>query len=186
MIHVPRGYRGIHHETLGKDFLALHGAVLMPDQILGKDVAARLRAKQPEAWYPIDELVEALEQLGRKLGADSLRKVGQSIFNAGPARSVKDSVRSAHALLHGFDRLYHRTNRGIDIGGWAVLQFEPGKAILEKTSPHHCSMEEGIVDAALRTINTPSTIHQSACLRAGADACRFVITSHVVDRRWTG
>jgi hypothetical protein len=186
MIRAPRGYRGINHETIGKDFLALHDAVLMPEQIFGKDVAAWLRAKQAEAWYPVHELVHSLEQLGRKLGADSLRKVGQSIFNAGPAEIVKTTVPSAHALLHGFDRLYHRTNRGIDIGGWAVLELKPGRAILEKTSPHHCSMEEGIVDAALRAVGAPSTIYQSACLRTGADACWFVITSHVVDRRWTG
>jgi hypothetical protein len=186
MIHVPRGYRGINHETIGRDFLALHDAVLMPDQIFGKDVAARLRSKQPDTWYPVAELVNSLDQLGRKLGADSLRKVGQSIFNAGPAEIVKKTVTSAHALLHGFDRLYHRSNRGIDIGGWAVLDFRPGKAILEKTSPHHCTMEEGIVEAALRAVNAPSTIYQSACLRTGADACRFVITSHVVDGRWTG
>ena len=30
-----------------------------------------------------------------------------------------------------------------------MLGFEPGKAELEKTTPHHCVMEEGIFSAAL-------------------------------------
>ena len=137
MIHIPRGYRGINHETIGADLLALHAAVLMPEQILGKGLAARLKGKRADAWYPIAEILEPLEELGRKLGADSLRKVGSTIFNAGPADIVQKAAMSAHDLAYGFDRLYRTTNRGLEIGGWAVIEFKEGKAILEKTTPHH-------------------------------------------------
>jgi hypothetical protein len=164
----------------------LYAAVLMPEQILGKDIAARLKNKKADAWYPVAEIIDPLEELGRKLGADSLRKVGSTIFNAGPAEIVQKSVSSARDLAYGFDRLYRSTNRGLEIGSWTVVEFKEGRAVLEKTTPHHCSMEEGIIDAAFRAVNTPSTVYQSACVRTGADACRFVITSHVVDVRWTG
>jgi hypothetical protein len=82
--------------------------------------------------------------------------------------------------------MYRLANRGAELGGWVVLEFEPGRAVLEKTTPHHCSMEEGILDAAFRVVGTPATVYQSACVRVGADACRFVITSHIVDHRWMG
>ena len=186
MIHIPRGYRGIKHETIGADLLALYAAVMMPEQILGKQMAARLKSRKPEAWYPIVEVLEPLEELGRKLGADSLRKVGSTIFHAGPAEIVRRTITSARDLAYGFDRLYRMANRGQEIGSWTVIEFKEGSAVLEKTTPHHCSMEEGILDAAFRAINAPATVHQSACLRNGADACRFVLTSHVVDHRWTG
>ncbi len=186
MLRAPRGYRGINHETIGADLLSLPGAVLMPEHILGKAAVARLRSKTANAWYPIAELLEPLEELGRKLGADSLRKVGQTIFNTSHAAGLRRSGLSARELAHGLDGMYRLANRGKDIGAWAVLDFQPGKVILEKTTPHHCSMEEGILDAAFSAIGTRATIHQSACVRAGADACRFVITSHIVDHRWVG
>ena len=186
MIHAPRGYRGINHETIGADLLALYAAVLMPEHIFGKDIAVRLRSKKADAWYPVAEILEPLEELGRKLGADSLRKVGSTIFNAVPAAIVQKNFSSAREVAYGFDRLYRTTNRGLEIGNWTVVEFKEGKAVLEKTTPHHCSMEEGILDAAFRAVNAPSTVYQSACLRNGAESCRFVITSHVVDHRWTG
>lgn len=93
---------------------------------------------------------------------------------------------SARDVVYGIDRLYRAANRGTDIGGWTVVTFEPGKAILEKTTPHLCLMEEGILEAGLRVLNVPAVIYQTACFRAGAEACRFSITSHVTDARWSG
>jgi len=88
--------------------------------------------------------------------------------------------------VHGIDGMYRAANRGTDIGGWAVLDFSPGKAVLEKTTPHHCVLEEGILEAALRAVNVTATIYQRTCFRKGADSCEIVISSHIVDGRWTG
>lgn len=87
-------------------------------------------------------------------------------------------------MLGGFDGLYNRANRGEAIGGWKVLAFKPGCARLEKTTPHHCALEEGIVTAALACVGVPATVSQEQCFRRGADSCIFVMTSVVVDQRW--
>jgi hypothetical protein len=182
----PRGYRGINHETIGTDILALLGSILMPEPILGPALTARLKAVKPTAWYPIADLLEPLEELDRKLNPDSLRKVGRTLFSLSHEEQFRKTATSARDVVHGIDRLYRAANRGTDIGGWSVVSFEPGKAILEKTTPHNCIMEEGILEAGLRVLNIPALIHQTSCFRAGAEACRFSITSHVTDARWSG
>ena len=107
----------------------------MPEQILGKDVAARLKSKKPDAWYPVAEIIDPLEELGRKLGTDSLRKVGITIFNGGPAEVVRKVISSARELAYGFDRLYRTTNRGLEIGSWTVVEFKPGKPCSRRRPP---------------------------------------------------
>jgi len=46
----PKRYRGHNHETIGSDVLSLLDAILMPEQVLGKDLTQRLRAIQPTEW----------------------------------------------------------------------------------------------------------------------------------------
>lgn len=186
MTRLPRGYRGINHETIGTDILSLVGSILMPEPILGSALTARLKAIKPTGWYPIADLLEPLEQLDRKLSPDSLRKVGRTLFSLSHEEQFRKVASSARDFFHGVNRLYRAANRGTDIGGWTVVSFEAGKATLEKTTPHHCVMEEGIIEAGLRVLNIPAVIYQTACFRAGAEACRFSITSNVNDARWSG
>jgi len=183
---LPRTYVGRNHETLGSDILAVVKALHAPERPLGPLLAARLQQVKPEGWYPIGMLLEALEVLDAKLGTYALRNVGWELFQMTHAAQVRASVASAHALLHGFDGMYHRANRGEGIGGWRVLSFGPGRAELEKTTPHHCVMEEGILQEALRTIGVKAEVAQRECFRRGADACIYVVTSPVTDQRWSG
>jgi len=82
--------------------------------------------------------------------------------------------------------MYRHANRGTAIGGWRVLRFEPGRAELEKTTPHLCTMEEGILTQALAALGIPVIIEQPACFRQGAAACHLVLTSRIADVRWIG
>lgn len=182
----PKGYRGIRHETIGSDVLALTHAVLMPEVVLGRERCESLRAIVSTTWYPIATLLEPLEYLDQRLGADSLRKIGQTLFALSHEERVRAALTCAEDVIYGIDTMYHAANRGKEIGGWRVVASVPGRAELEKTTPHHCVMEEGILEAALRTLQVPATIYQSECFRRGADACRFVITSHITDVRWSG
>ncbi len=186
MARFPRGYRGIEHETVGSDVLALLDSVLMPEQLLGADVFRELRKLRHDGWYPISTLLEPLERLDRVLGPSSLRRVGWSIFKLSHEQGLLQGTPSARDVIYGIDGMYHRANRGTDIGGWEVLTWAPGEAHLEKTTPHHCVVEEGILEAALRALDVPAVIYQPKCFRRGDEACRFVITSHVTNRRWMG
>ncbi len=180
----PRGYTGHNHETIGSDILAVVRSLKLPQLTLGKEVSDHLSSVDPHGWYPITVLLEAMERIDTKLGVDGLRQMGRLLFKLSHEQRV--APKSAREVIHGLDAMYHHANRGDGIGGWRVALFEPGLAHLEKTTPHHCAMEEGIVGAALQAAGTPCTIKQPSCMRTGADHCLFVISSVITDQRWSG
>lgn len=182
----PRGYLGLKHETIGSDILAVLDALVLAEQVLGKERVAQLRALSPTGWYPIATLLEPLEVMAEKFGAGSLKSVGWKLFTLSHAEAFKASAHSVKDLVYGIDVLYRRANRGEAIGGWKVLDFKPGEATLEKTTPHHCIVEEGILEEGLRVLGVPGMVSQTSCFRNGAECCLFRITSFVRDQRWGG
>ena len=182
----PRGYVGRDHQTIGSDILAVVRATLNPARTFDAEALRRLEQVKPEGWYPIGWLLDLMDQLYARLGDAGLRKTGRELFKLSHAETVRANVKSARDLVYGFDKLYRAANRGHLIGGWEVELFRPGHAELVKTTPHHCVMEEGIFMEALGCIGVPSTVTQSACARTGADACRFTVSSMIMDGRWSG
>lgn len=186
MNRLPRSYTGINHQTLGSDILAVLKALHTPESTLGPDLHGRLKAVKPDQWYPISLLLEALAALDQKLGTYALKNVGWQLFQLSHAAEFRKVASSAKDVVYGIDGMYHRANRGTGIGGWQVLRFEPGRAELEKTTPHHCVMEEGILEEALRTLGVKAEVTQRQCFRKGAESCIYVISSPLTDERWTG
>lgn len=182
----PQSYVGIGHETIGSDILAFLKAVHAPDLVLTPELNARLKQVKPDEWYPIQLLLDLLAQLQAKLGDMGLRSMGWSIFQGSHAQAVKANAKSARDIVYGIDEMYHRANRGSRIGGWKVLEFSPGLARLEKTTPHTCQVEEGILEEGLRAVGVSANVSQTRCFAKGDSACEFVITSKVTDARWTG
>jgi hypothetical protein len=180
----PRGYVGTDHETLGTTFQSILAALKQPEQVLGDDELERLREVVPERWYPIGWLLSVTEILDGVVGARGLVRIGRRRFELSHQKRV--AYRSARDVVYGIDEMYRHVNRGTDIGGWTVLEFEPGHAVLEKTTPHHCAIEEGILSAALSSAQCPSVVAQSRCFRAGADSCLYTITSTLTGARWSG
>jgi hypothetical protein len=186
MGHRAKGYYGHKHETLGSDILAIQKILKHPEQVLGKEEAAKLAAVDPNAWYPIEWLLSLMDRLDREIGQYGLLQMGRRLFELSHEKRVITSGASARDIVYGIDAMYRHANRGTSIGGWKVLEFGPGHAKLEKTTPHHCMMEQGILTGALATVGCPATIAQPKCLRLGAPACIYVITSSITDARWMG
>lgn len=180
----PRGYRGIGHETLGSDILAVTRILKLPEQVLGAAEAQRLARVQPDDWYPIEWLLALMERLDEEVGQFGLLRMGRTLFDLSHKEAVLESARSARDIVYGIDGMYHHANRGEGIGGWHVLSFEPGHARLEKTTPHHCQMEQGILAGALAAVGCPSNVSQSECFRRGSDVCVFEVSSAFTDARW--
>jgi hypothetical protein len=182
----PRGYIGRQHETLGSDILAVHRILKLPEQVLGVEESRRLAAIDPDAWYPIEWLLALMETLDKSLGHYGLLRMGRTLFDLSHKERVLEVARCARDIVYGIDGMYHHSNRGKGIGGWNVLRFDAGFAELEKTTPHHCVMEQGILTAALTAVGCPGMVSQSACFRTGEPACIYAITSALVDERWFG
>jgi hypothetical protein len=182
----PKGYVGIQHETLGSDILSVLRILRLPEQILGAEEAARLANVDPHRWYPIGWLLELMEHLDREVGSYGLMRMGRELFKLSHETRVLEVAQSARDIVFGIDGMYHHANRGRDIGGWKVLCFEPGRAELEKTTPHHCAMEQGLISAGLAAVGCPCNVEQLRCVRRGAPACVFEITCAFVDGHWSG
>ena len=182
----PRGYRGIDHVTIGSDIQAVLKVLRMPEQVLGKDEAQKLSQVDGKAWYPITWLLDLMETLDQSVGFYGLVQMGRKLFQMSHATRVKEVAQSARDILYGMDNMYRFANRGVAIGGWHVLDFQPGLATLEKTTPHHCAMEQGILTEAMSTVGCPVNIEQTHCMCKGADSCVFVLSSSVADARWSG
>ncbi len=112
--------------------------------------------------------------------------MGRTLFNLSHEARVGKVATCARDILYGIDGMYHHSNRGRVIGGGEVLSFDPGNATLEKTTPHHCIMEQGILSAALSSVGCPGIVSQTQCFREGADACHYVISSSFIDEHSTG
>jgi hypothetical protein len=182
----PKNYVGTKHETIGSDIRAVLGAVPRPRTTLGEEMTARIEKLDPNGWYPIEMLLEVMDVLSERMGQFALLEMGRKLFKQSHEQRVKQTARSAADIIYGLDGMYHHANRGDKIGGWKVLRFVPGEAVLEKTTPHNCVMEEGLFAEAMIAVNVPATVRQSQCLLKGAGACKFVITSSIADERWSG
>jgi lipase chaperone LimK len=188
----PRGYVGVGHETIGSDILAVDGAIKALAQsettvkrILGDEQRAFLASVKASEWYPIEKLLTLMDAVEKHLGRFGLIKMGRTLFKLSHEARVAELAKSARDIIYKFDDFYHYANRGKDIGGWQVVSFTSQRAELEKTTPHHCAMEEGILAQALQAVGAPSVVSQSRCFREGADACLFVI-SPAGRGRWDG
>ena len=182
----PKGYLGIDHETIGSDILAVLKILKLPEQILGVEDARRLAEIEPKGWYPIGLLLDLMEKLDREVGHYGLLRMGRTLFNLSHEARVGKQATCARDIVYGIDAMYRHSNRGRMIGGWEVLSFEPGNATLEKTTPHHCLMEQGILSAALSAVGCPGIVSQSQCFREGAEACHYIVSSSFTDERWGG
>jgi hypothetical protein len=182
----PRGYIGKGHETIGSDILAVLQILKMPQQVLGAEEVEKLGRVQMDGWYPIEWLLDLMEKVDKELGHYGLLQLGRKLFALSHEERLVQVARSAADVIYGIDGMYHHANRGSSIGGWKVLRFDAGYAELEKTTPHHCVMEQGILSGALAAVKCPGIVSQKQCFRQGADFCLYVISSSFTDERWYG
>ena len=158
----------------------------MPEQVLGAEEVRKLAKVEMSGWYPIEWLLDLMEKVDKELGHYGLLQMGRKLFALSHEERLVQVARSAADVIYGIDGMYHHANRGTGIGGWKVLRFDPGYAELEKTTPHHCVMEQGILSGALAAVKCPGIVSQKQCFRQGADACIYVISSSFTDERWFG
>lgn len=184
MTRKPKGYVGQGHETLGVDIVSVLQLLKNPEQVLGADEHRKLAAVEATGWYPIRWFIDLMDTLEAKMGHYGLVRLGRTIFKESQEEQAKQHIKSGRQLVEMLDGMYRHNNRGRDIGGWRVLDFKPGYCELEKTTPHHCAMEQGILSAAFSAIGCPVAVGQKQCFRKGAESCIFTLTSTVTGPAW--
>jgi hypothetical protein len=186
MKRLPRGYKGGKHETIGSDILSVLKVVTFPERVLGEELNRKANAVTADGWYPIDDLLQMMDRIDSAIGRAGLVQMGRNLFRMSHEEKAKAVLHNGADVLFGVDALYHNANRGEEIGGWKVVEFKPGLARMEKNTPHHCVMEEGILMEAMRMVGVPVMVAQTECFRQGAPLCIYKLTSVVTDDRWMG
>lgn len=174
------------HLALGAHILAVVQTLRAPEALLGEEWLARQRHIHPRGWYPVSVLLELLNQLHRRVDREGLVALGRQLFRDAHQRRLTPYLRSAGDVVFSLNGMYHHAHRGKDIGGWEVLLFSPGRAVLRKTTPHPCALEEGVLCEALHCVGVEAEVRQAACVQHGARACDFEIRSPVRGERWSG
>lgn len=174
------------HETIGSDIIAVFEAVLDVEATLGSHWMPLVRTLDPNGWYSIDLLLTLGDVISQRAGPAALAFMGEGIFKLSHERAFRERASSVGDLVFGIDAMYRRANRGSSIGGWRVLEFRPSCAVLEKTTPHHCQIDEGILRAAGQALGVPLKIGQRRCLLSGHDTCDFVLEGAPGEPRWMG
>lgn len=182
----PRGYYGEDHTTLGEGILAVKKILKMPEQVLGEAEVEKLKQVKPDGWYPIEWLLGLTEILEAHVGRYGLMQLGRKLYEISHKERTQRVARSAKDILYGMDAMYHQVNRGRGIGGWQVLKFGAGFAELEKNTPNHCVVDQGILTEALLGVGSACNVSQKQCFLDGADTCIFEVTCAFVDKRWSG
>lgn len=186
MTRLPKGYVGKNHETIGSDILSVLKVVTFPERVLGEELAKKAQAVSPDGWYPIDDLLNMMDRIDKSIGRAGLVQMGRNIFRLSHEEQAKKVLHNAADIILGLDGMYHHANRGEGIGGWKVIELKPGLARMEKNTPHHCVMEEGILMEALRMVGVPVMVNQTECFRQGAPLCVYKLTSVITDEKWMG
>lgn len=180
---VPRGYEGWNHETLGSDLIATFAAVNAVDPRFSEHWMPLVKTLDAHGWYPIDVLLALGIAAEERFGSELLVRIGEEIFARSHAATFRSSAATVADVAYGIDGMYRAANRGKGLGGWRVIEFTEGRALIEKTTPHPCQIEEGILGAACATLSVPVAISQTQCVRHDHDACWFALralgpTSH--------
>ena len=179
-------YENPSHEALGSDLMAVLNTIKFPEEVLGAYWVQRLRSMNTQAWYPVQTMLELQQQVLHRGGRASLLQMGRQFFRDTHQLRIGTKLRSASDVIYGLDQMYRFANRGQNIGGWEVLCFGPGHAVLHKKTPHHCALDEGFLHEALQSVGVVVLVVQPECTLTGAKACELELCSSTRDHRWTG
>lgn len=174
------------HVTLGAEILAILQTMRSPEALLGDEWVARQRAIHPKDWYPVTVVSDLVQQLSRRVDRAALVEMGRELFRNSHHRRLIPHLRSVGDVVFGLNGIYHRAHRGQDIGGWEVLQFDEGRALLRKKTPVHCALEEGLLCEALHAVGAEASVAQPTCVQHGGRYCDFEIRSPIRGDRWLG
>ena len=153
--------------------------------MLGVEETRRLRSVDPAAWYPIDWMLNLMAKLNHQIGHYGLVRMGRRLFEMSHQARARQSLKTARDIVYAMNAMYHNANREVSgIGGWSVVLFEPGYTELEKTTPHHCVMEQGISGRAQQGGILLETSRRAAVFGRAPTLASIRISSAVVDERW--
>ncbi len=103
----------------------------------------------PEGWYPLKNLLQALKYISDEIGPNTLFAIGKGItVNA----KFPEGIENLEQALLSINEAYHMNHRGGEIGYYKLVEFDPEArhAVMECNNPYPHYFDKGIITAMSR------------------------------------
>lgn len=166
-------------QVVGATVLSLLNG-LGPFKVTGEKILAvnGIADLKPDGWYPLQNWLNALKEIAKKMGISTLMAIGKMIPDNAQWPPQIDSIEKGLASI---DVAYHMNHRGGDVGYYRFKKtgLQEGKMVCK--NPYPSDFDQGIIQAVARRFAAPGTsptvkLDESAPTRKkGADSCTYLI-----------
>jgi len=137
--------------------------------------------KQPQAsgWYPQQAWLKAFEEIYKRIGVNTLYRIGLSIPKNAKFPPGIDSVEKALATI---DVAYHMNHRGGEIGRYAYEKTGERQGVMVCRNPYPCDFDRGLVEAVAERFKPKGAFvkvrHDASkpCRKQSGDSCTYAIS----------
>ena len=135
----------------------------------------------PDEWYPLVRLLDALETIGATLGDEALTRLGTKIPEGVEWPS---DVETASEGFETVDDAYQLNHRGGDIGYYEFTEVADRERRVTCANPYPCAFDKGIIEGTLRVFShnfsyTPMVfLHETSeqCRADGGEECTYRVS----------
>ena len=151
--------------------MALDDRRALGEQILAANGIENVTAT---SWYPLQNFVDALIELGARIGPTALREVGRKIPDN---VAMPPGIKSFEDVCAAFDRAFELNHRG-PAGGIDYEMAAENAARIITRSPYPCQFDEGVIYGFFRRLlgsNVVVTKERKPCKSRGDTSCTYFI-----------
>lgn len=95
----------------------------------------------PEGWYPLQNLLDAMKIVSDKLGADTLYLIGSKIPEVAMFPPGIENLEQGMPLI---DMAYHMNHRNGEIGSYSFKMIDENTAEMVAHNPYPCDFDRGL------------------------------------------
>lgn len=131
----------------------------------------------PDAWYPLSDYLNALEQIDEEVGTDTVTSIGEQIPGEAEWPPGIDSVAEG---LESIAQAYEMNHRG-NVGSYEVTRLDENAAKVTCQNPYSCALDTGIIRGTAERFSSPVAIVEvdetsTQCREDGGHSCTYEVT----------
>lgn len=133
---------------------------------------------RPDAWYPLQSYLDALQQIATQVGDDTILYLGKKLpeLNDWPSGvttvvDAMESVRTAYGTFH----------RGGDVGHYELEELGGSEVRFTCENPYPCTLTRGVIRGTGEKFSPPTAFvdleeESTRCRADGGDKCVYRVS----------
>ncbi|HEX8319525.1 hypothetical protein [Longimicrobium sp.] len=129
-----------------------------------------------DEWYPLSSYLQALDEVGISMKADSLFHIGRKLKFRAPAGF---EIMSFESLMHSLPIAFNTHHRGLAPDAITYVIHGPHQATVTASTPYPCDFNRGLLQSAFTLLGARSiveTVEGTPCKARGGETCTYQIT----------